>query len=175
MSGSLIIYSSTDGQTKIICEKIKNFSKNSESIKLISLEEAHDFNLQSYEDIIIGASIRYGKHNKNLYKFISSNKETLEKKRSAFFSVNVVARKPEKNTPETNPYMKKFLKISNWKPDKLGVFAGKVNYPNYSFFDKYIIRLIMFITKGPTDTSKSFEFTDWSKVEDFAKELSLGS
>ena len=175
MSGSLIIYSSTDGQTKIICEKIKNFSKNSESIKLISLEEAHDFNLQFYEDIIIGASIRYGKHNKNLYKFISLNKEILEKKRSAFFSVNVVARKPEKNTPETNPYMKKFLKISNWKPDKLGVFAGKVNYPNYGFFDKYIIRLIMFITKGPTDTSKSFEFTDWSKVEDFAKELSLSS
>ncbi len=175
MSGSLIIYSSTDGQTKIICEKIKNFSKNSESIKLISLEEAHDFNLQSYEDIIIGASIRYGKHNKNLYKFISSNKETLEKKRSTFFSVNVVARKPEKNTPETNPYMKKFLKISNWKPDKLGVFAGKVNYPNYGFFDKYIIRLIMFITKGPTDTSKSFEFTDWSKVEDFARELNLSS
>ena len=175
MSGSLIIYSSTDGQTKIICEKIKNFSKNNESVKLISLEEAHDFNLQSYENIIIGASIRYGKHNKNLYKFISSNKETLEKKRSAFFSVNVVARKPEKNTPETNPYMKKFLKISNWKPDKLGVFAGKVNYPNYGFFDKYIIRLIMFITKGPTDTTKSFEFTDWSKVEDFAKELSLSS
>jgi menaquinone-dependent protoporphyrinogen oxidase len=175
MSGSLIIYSSTDGQTKIICEKIKNFSKNSESIKLISLEEAHDFNLQSYEDIIIGASIRYGKHNKNLYKFISSNKETLEKKRSAFFSVNVVARKPEKNTPETNPYMKKFLKISNWKPDKLGVFAGKVNYPNYGFFDKYIIRLIMLITKGPTDTSRSFEFTDWSKVEDFARELNLSS
>ena len=173
MSGSLIIYSSTDGQTKIICEKIKNFSKNSESIKLISLEEAGDFNLQSYENIIIGASIRYGKHNKNLYKFISSNKEILEKKRSAFFSVNVVARKSEKNTPETNPYMKKFLKISNWKPDKLGVFAGKVNYPNYSFFDKYIIRLIMFMTKGPTDISKSFEFTDWSKVEDFARELSL--
>jgi len=175
MSGSLIIYSSTDGQTKIICEKIKNFSKNNESVKLISLEEANDFNLQSYENIIIGASIRYGKHNKNLYKFISSNKETLEKKRSAFFSVNVVARKPEKNTPETNPYIKKFLKISNWKPDKLGVFAGKVNYPNYGFFDKYIIRLIMFITKGPTDTSKSFEFTDWSKVEDFARELSLSS
>ena len=175
MSGSLIIYSSTDGQTKIICEKIKNFSKNSESIKLISLEEANDFNLQSYEYIIIGASIRYGKHNKNLYKFISSNKETLEKKRSAFFSVNVVARKPEKNTPETNPYMKKFLKISNWKPDKLGVFAGKVNYPNYGFFDKYIIRFIMLMTKGPTDTPFSFEFTDWSKVEDFARELNLSS
>ena len=99
----------------------------------------------------------------------------LEQKRSAFFSVNVVARKPEKNTPETNPYMQKFLKISNWKPDKLGVFAGKVDYPKYGFFDKYIIQFIMFITKGPTDTSKSFEFTDWSKVEDFSRKLGLES
>jgi len=173
MSSSLIIYSSTDGQTKTICEKIKNFSKKSESIKLISLKEANDFDFQSYENIIIGASIRYGKHNKDLYKFISSNKEVLKKKRSAFFSVNVVARKPEKNTPETNPYMQKFLKISSWQPNKLAVFAGKVDYPKYGFFDKHIIRLIMFITKGPTDTSRSFEFTDWSKVEDFSKKLEL--
>ena len=173
MSSSLIIYSSTDGQTKTICEKIKDFSKNSESIDLTSLKEVNHFNLQLYKDIIIGASIRYGRHSKDLYKFISSNKKTLEQKRSAFFSVNVVARKPEKNTPETNPYMKKFLKISNWKPNKLGVFAGKVDYPKYSFLDKHIIQLIMFITKGPTDTSKSFEFTDWSKVEAFSRDLRL--
>ena len=171
MSGYLIIYSSTDGHTKIICEKIRSISKNRNSIKIVSLNEANNLNLQIYEQIIIGASIRYGKHNKNLYKFISSNKEILKKKRSAFFSVNVVARKSEKNTPETNPYMQKFLKISNWKPDKLGVFAGKVDYPKYNFIDKYLIRLIMFITKGPTDTSKSYEFTDWHKVEDFSKEI----
>ena len=171
MSGYLIIYSSTDGHTKIICEKIRNISKNRNSIKIVSLNEANNLNLQIYEQIIIGASIRYGKHNKNLYKFISSNKEILKKKRSAFFSVNVVARKSEKNTPETNPYMQKFLKISNWKPDKLGVFAGKIDYPIYNFIDKYLIWLIMFITKGPTDTSKSYEFTDWYKVEDFSKEI----
>ena len=87
--------------------------------------------------------------------------------------MNVVARKPEKNTPETNPYIQKFLKISKWRPDKIGVFAGKVDYPKYGFFDKHIIKFIMFITKGPTDTSRSFEFTDWSKVEDFSKELNL--
>ena len=171
MSKFLIIQSTTDGHTKIICEKIKNFSKNSESIKLISLEEANDFNLQSYENIIIGASIRYGKHNKDLYKFINNNKETLEKRKSAFFSVNVVARKPEKNTAETNPYINKFLKMSKWKPNIIRVFAGKVDYPNYSFFDKYIIKFIMLVTKGPTDTSQSYEFTDWSKVDDFSEEL----
>ena len=172
MYGILIIYSSTDGHTKTICERISNFLNSGNEIKIMSLEEATKFDLSAFNKIIIGASIRYGKHSKKLYKFISSNKDVLDQKQSIFFSVNVVARKSEKNTPETNPYIKKFLKISNWKPKKIGVFAGRVHYPNYGFFDKYVIKFIMFLTNGPTDTSQSYEFTDWSKVDEFAKELS---
>jgi len=172
MYGILIIYSSTDGHTKTICERISNFLNNENEIKVMSLDEATKFDLSVFNKIIIGASIRYGKHSKKLYKFITSNKDVLDQKQSIFFSVNVVARKSEKNTPETNPYIKKFLKISNWKPKKIGVFAGRVDYPNYGFFDKYVIKFIMFLTNGPTDTSQSYEFTDWSKVDEFAKELS---
>ena len=172
MTNTLIIYSSTDGHTKTICKRLTNFLKNRDEIKVISLDDAKKFELSEFTKIIIGASIRYGRHSKELYKFINSNKDILNQKQSVFFSLNVVARKPEKSIPETNPYIKKFLKISSWKPKKIGVFAGKVDYPNYGFFDKYIIKLIMFITKGPTDTSQSYEFTDWSKVDEFAKELS---
>ena len=171
MPGSLIIYSSTDGHTKTICERISNFLDNNDEIKLTSLDEVEKFDLSEFSRIIIGASIRYGKHSNKLYKFIKINKEVLDKKQGIFFSVNVVARKLEKNTPNTNPYIKKFLKMSNWRPKKLAVFAGRVDYPNYNFFDKYIIKFIMFITKGPTDTSQSYEFTDWSKVDNFAKEI----
>ena len=167
----LIIYSSTDGHTKIICEKIRNNLKNSSNVELVSLDHALNLDLSKFNKIVIGASIRYGRHSNDLYKFIKFNKDILEQKDTAFFSVNVVARKIEKSDPETNPYIKKFLKISNWKPGKVAVFAGKVDYPNYRFFDKYIIKLIMFITKGPTDTTQTYEFTNWSKVDAFAKEL----
>ena len=170
---TIIIYSSTDGHTKIICEKIKDNFENVDDIALVSLKETANLDLSKFNQIIIGASIRYGKHSSDLYKFIKSNRKTLDQKKTAFFSVNVVARKSEKNSPETNPYIKKFLKISNWKPNKIAVFAGKVDYPNYNVFDKYIIKLIMFITKGPTDTSQSYEFTDWSKVDSFAKDIRL--
>ncbi len=171
MSKFLIIYSTTDGHTKIICERIKNFLTDDNLVELLSLEDSKKVDLFNFEKIIIGASIRYGKHSKELYKFINLNKNILDQKKSAFFSVNVVARKLEKSTAETNPYINKFLKISKWKPNKISVFAGKVDYPNYNFFDKYIIKFIMFITNGPTDTSQSYEFTDWSKVDDFSKEL----
>ena len=172
MHHTLIIYSSTDGHTKTICERILNSFNNKTEIKIMSLDEATKFDLSTFNRIIIGASIRYGKHSKKLYKFITSNKNVLDQKQGIFFSVNVVARKLEKNTPETNPYIQKFLKISNWKPKKIGVFAGRVDYPNYGFFDKYVIKFIMFLTNGPTDTSQSYEFTDWSKVDEFAKDLS---
>ena len=172
MHHTLIIYSSTDGHTKTICERILNSLDNKTEVKIMSLDEATEFDLSTFNKIIIGASIRYGKHSKKLYKFITLNKNVLDQKQGFFFSVNVVARKSEKNTPETNPYIKKFLKISNWKPKKIGVFAGRVDYPNYGFFDKYVIKFIMFLTNGPTDTSQSYEFTDWSKVDEFAKELS---
>jgi len=171
MTKSLVIYSSTDGHTKTICERIINFSKENNIVKIVSLDQVADLDLYEFDKIVIGASIRYGKHSKKLYRFIQSNINLLNDKQGVFFSVNVVARKPKKNTPDTNPYIKKFLKISNWTPKKIGVFAGKVDYPNYNFFDKYIIKLIMFITDGPTNTSQSYEFTDWSKVDIFAKEI----
>ena len=167
----LITYSTTDGQTKLICERIKSLSQFNNQTKLIEINQAKKEDLKDYEIVIIGASIRYGKHKPSVLNFVKENIENFKQKKTVFFSVNVVARKEEKNSPETNPYLIKFLKLSKWNPDKKAVFAGKIDYPKYRFLDKQIIRLIMFITKGPTDTSKSFEFTDWSKVEDFTKEI----
>ena len=168
---SLIIYSSTDGQTKKICETLKNNSINKSTYEVISLNEAFLIEIEKYEKIIIGASIRYGRHNPRVYKFIQNNKYILDKKKNAFFSVNVVARKPEKNIPDTNPYIRKFLKKSNWQPKKLGVFAGKIDYPKLGFINRSVIRLIMFITGGPTNTSNTYEFTDWKSVRKFIKEF----
>ena len=171
MKSTLIIYSTTDGQTLEICQKIFSNLNVSESSKIIPISKAEELGLNQFDKIIIGASIRYGKHKPELYEFIKKNVACLETKENAFFSVNVVARKPEKNTPETNPYMQKFLELSPWSPKKLAVFAGKIDYPKYKFIDKHMIRLIMWITKGPTNTKNTYEFTDWNKVDEFSKQL----
>ncbi len=167
---SLILYSSTDGHTKKICDFINaNTTKN--NFEILSINNVLDFDLEKYELIVLGASIRYGKHKVEVLKFVNRNLETLNRKKNAFFSVNVVARKPEKNSPDTNPYIKKFLKKTKWIPKKLGVFAGKVDYPKYNFFNRLIIRFIMLITKGPTDITKSYEFTNWDDIKKFAQDL----
>ena len=170
MKKTLITYSTVDGQTKKISERLAKFSTHSQvDVHPIS----NQINLDSYKTIIIGASIRYGKYRNEVFSFVEDNIQTLKIKENAFFSVNVVARKPEKSTPETNPYLIKFLSKIEWKPKNLGVFAGKIEYPKYKFIDKYAIKFILWLSKGPTDTSKTYEFTDWNKVEDFARDLKL--
>ena len=170
MTKILIIYSSTDGHTKKICLRLKQLLETqNDQVTLVSINKANSSDLTSFDKIVMGASIRYGKHSKQTYEFIKDNQETLGGKPNAFFSVNVVARKPKKNTPETNPYLQKFLKQITWKPKKLAVFAGKIEYQKYTFWDRLMIRLIMWMTTGPTDPKTNLEFTDWNQVDEFGE------
>jgi len=170
MAKILIIYSSTDGHTKKIGLRLQQIAEiQNNQVTLISVNNRNTIDLNSFDKIIIGASIRYGKHSKEIYEFIKQNSQILDSKANAFFSVNVVARKAEKNKPETNPYLQKFLKEISWKPKKLAVFAGKIEYQKYSFWDRWMIRLIMWMTNGPTDPKTNVEFTDWNQVEGFGR------
>ena len=170
MKKILLTYSTVDGHTKTICEKILSYSKTSQ-VDILPIDSS--INIKDYDTVVIGASIRYGKYREEIFKFIKENEELLNSKDNAFFSVNVVARKENKNKPETNPYLIKFLNKISWQPKILDVFAGKIDYPKYKFLDKYAIKFIMWITKGPTDTSKVYEFTDWNRVKSFAEKLEL--
>jgi menaquinone-dependent protoporphyrinogen oxidase len=169
----LIVYSTTDGHTLEICQRLQQvIEQQAHSVKLVSLNDESDVNLTPFDKIVVGASIRYGKHKPEVYEFIKRNKLKLESRPNAFFSVNAVARKPEKGQPGTNPYLKKFLRQITWQPGKLAVFAGKIDYQKYSFWDRLIIRFIMWITKGPTDPNSVYEFTDWEQVEEFGRVVS---
>ena len=168
---TIIIYSSVDGQTLKICNKLKDvFQQNNQDVALCSI---NDFNevVTNYDRLIIGASIRYGVHNKKIIDFINTNKKQFNSIKTAFFSVNLVARKVEKSTPDTNPYVIKFFKTIHWKPDIVGVFAGKLDYKKYPFFDRIMIQFIMWMTKGPTNTSAEIEYTNWDRVTAFGIQL----
>jgi len=168
-----IVYSTTDGQTLKICQRIAEHIENlgfKTDIIEISLFNAR---ISDYSKLIIGASIRYGKHNKRVSEFIKKNKYELEKIDTAFFSVNLVARKIDKNTLDNNPYVVKFFDQLDWKPKIIDVFAGQLDYSLYPFIDRIMIKMIMKITKGPTKSDKPIEYTDWDRVDDFSSKICL--
>jgi menaquinone-dependent protoporphyrinogen oxidase len=168
MARILIVYSTTDGHTRDICKRLLGtIERQAHQVTLASLSNVVDEALESYDKIVVGASIRYGRHRPELVDFIERNAGLLNRKASAFFSVSVVARKPEKNQPHTNPYVRKLLRRIAWRPREVRVFAGKIDYPRYGALDRTIIRAIMWLTGGPTAAKAVVDFTDWRMVEEF--------
>ena len=170
MSSILIIYSTVHGQTRKICDYMqKKLIADGNTVTLAALQDKPD--IAEFDKVFIGASIRHGKHRPELYQFVAANKSMLDSKPNGFFSVSLVARKPGKNTPETNMYMQAFLTQSEWEPKELEVFGGNLDYQGYGPMDRNIIRFIMWMTKGPTDPNTQVEYTDWEKVDAYAAQM----
>ena len=167
------MYSTVDGHTLEICERLmKVVEARGHTATLVELTPDSSIDLEQFDRIVIGASIRYGKHRPEVTKFINDNMEAIQSRNGAFFSVNAVARKPEKKDPDTNPYVRKFFKSITWQPSVIGIFGGKIHYAKYGFLDRTMIRFIMWMTKGPTALDSNVDFTNWDEVEAFGNAVS---
>ena len=91
---TLILYSTRDGQTKKIANYIAGIIHENVDVKSIT----DMYQLANYDRIIIGASIRYGHFNKALYKTLEKHTALLNQKTTAFFGVNLTARKPDRKS-----------------------------------------------------------------------------
>jgi menaquinone-dependent protoporphyrinogen oxidase len=172
MATVVIAYSTVDGHTRKICERLAQLiDAGGDRVTLVAIEDARAVELNTYDKVVVGASIRYGRHRRSVFEFVNANARIFDPKPNAFFSVNVVARKPQRDQPQTNPYVRSFLRRSRWQPKVLDVFAGKLDYPRYGWLDRLVIRLIMWITRGPTDPTAVVEFTDWQRVDAFAARI----
>lgn len=170
----LLIFTSREGQTdkitQCMAEQIEALGHQVERRQLTA-SSAPMSDLPSFDWVVVGGSIHYGKHEAFLANFIQRHLNGLSQTQTAFFTVNLTARKADKNTPDNNPYLSKFLYQVGWVPTRTEVFAGALLYSRYNWHDKLIIRFIMWITKGNTDTSKDIDYTNWQQVRLFAKSL----
>ena len=141
---TLILFSTRDGQTREIASylasELKELGIQTDVANVHRIEEPQ---WENYDRVVIGASIRYGHYHSAFQEFVKKHATRLNSMPSAFYSVNLVARKPEKRTPQTNSYARKFLMNSQWRPDRCAVIAGALRYPRYRWYDRFMIKLSM--------------------------------
>lgn len=171
MAKVLFLYASREGQTRRICECMAEvYARAGAEVQVCALTDSRVSEaLQQSDCLVMGGSIHYGHFPKAMYDFIAGNRQIIEARPNAFFGVNLTARKPGKDTPHGSAYMRKFLKKSPWQPRSLAVFAGALLYSRYTWYDRMMIRFIMWLTGGPTDPGVDVEFTDWEKVRSVAQ------
>lgn len=166
-----IIYVSRDGQTSKIAHYIQQYlSSRQMKVEITDITQNVAYRLNpKTKHVVIGVPIRYGNPMSQAKQWLKIQDFT-DVEVSAF-NVNLTARKPEKSEVSTCPYAQKFVSILPEKVHHLAIFAGALDYPKYRWFDRKMIQLIMWMTKGPTHSNSRIEFTQWQAVDDFSEKL----
>jgi hypothetical protein len=65
--------------------------------------------------------------------------------------------------------VEKFLTSVAWRPTVVKSAAGTVLYTRYGWLKRWLMRRIVRKAGGGTDTSRDYEYTDWTDLERFAE------
>ncbi|MDX9689626.1 MAG: menaquinone-dependent protoporphyrinogen IX dehydrogenase [Proteobacteria bacterium] len=170
----VIVFASHDGQTAKIISYLERQLAHKKCAALVcdlGQMSIPSFVLETASAVVVVSPIRYGRHLLKVETFLEEYKPLLKRMRLGMASVNLTARKPNKNTPQTNPYFKKWVKRHGLSPDIGAVFGGRLDYPKYRWMDRQMIRFIMMITGGPTHPRTRLEYTCWADVARFAAQI----
>lgn len=121
--------------------------------------------------VLLVVAVRYGNHLAEGEALLKAHAALPARPPLALVSVNLTARKPNKQTATESAYLKKSIKAHGLEPVAARAFAGKLDYPRYKWSDRQLIRFIMWVTGGPTGGTEVIEYTDWDDVDRFADAL----
>lgn len=166
-----ILYESRHGQTKKIAQKIQDqMVKQSVTVSLARCRDKNARDLISKADaLLFGSSIQMGKVDSHLIKLIRSSTSEINKKPNGLFLVSL-ANKTQ--TAESKEHVKTYFSAvtdsTGWKPGATLSCSGALPFTRYNFFIRFMLKQIGKKQGENYDTSKDYEYTDFTEVETFA-------
>ncbi len=170
---TLIIYSSLYGQTEKISHRIANVIRSpGHEVTLMSVDAAmHLESVLSYDQVILGSPIYAENHSREIGELIDQHRAGLANINTGFFSVSLSAAGTGKQKREATDCRDRFLEELMWRPQRREIFAGGLPYRRYNFFVRMMMKWVVWRSGGDTDSSINHEYTDWTRVETFAREF----
>jgi menaquinone-dependent protoporphyrinogen oxidase len=172
MARTLIVYGSVDGHTARVARRMaERLQRCGSPVELRSIEDA-PARIDDFGMVIVGGAIRYGHYPRALEAWARAHRAALAARPSAFFSVCLSAGGPGARPKTAQGYVDQFRARTGWQPRTVGSFAGALLYRRYNPFIRLMMRLIVGMAGGDTDTSRDYEYTDWDAVDRFAADFS---
>jgi len=169
MARVLIVFASRHGHTARIAgriaQELRTAGHDAHLLDNLSADPAPC----DYDAVIAGASIHNGAHQPEVVAWAKRHHVTLTMMPSAFFSVCLaVADGTEESAVKARDYLDDFEERTGWTPELRTTFAGALQYREYGFFTRLLIRVLMHRGGHPTHTRRDYDYTDWDAVDDFA-------
>ena len=164
----LIIYGTTEGQTRKIAEWTATHSR--ERGQQVELRDsaglASGLDLATFHAFIIAASVHQECHQDTITNFASAHHKLLNTKPSAFISVSLSAVLQDGST-EAQRYVDSFVSQTGWHPRMTLLLGGALRFTEYDYFQEQIVKFVVMKRGGAASTARDREFTDWNALAGF--------
>jgi len=173
MATVLVCYGTSEGQTKKVAGRIASIlrRRGHEATK-VDLGSAAPDDIESFDAVLVGASIHVGKHQSAVASFVRDHREALALRPTGFFQLSLSsATDDEQRRAEAAAYVDEFVEATGFRPDRIGLFGGALRYSKYGFLKRLVMKRIAADATGDTDTRRDYEYTDWAEVAAFTKDF----
>lgn len=170
---ALVVYASTHGHTaKIAARLARAMGEQGLEVDLHEVAGATFAEAGRYGVVVVGASLHREHHQHEIVEWVEAHRDALAQRPSAFFSVSLSAAEDTAESRDaTQRCVDEFCAQTGWTPDRTERIAGCLQYREYDFFTRQVMRLLMRRTGHPTDASLNYDYTDWDAVDNFGREV----
>ena len=166
----LVTYGTTDGHTRKIAEFIAATAEEDQGCS-VSVARAGDEGSERPEDydaVIVAASVHAGGYQRAVRRWTRRHAGFLGRVPCAFVSVCLgVLQTDQKAKDDLAGILGRFQAETGWQPSRVKLVAGALPYTRYWFLKKWVMRRISAKAGGGTDTTRDYEYTDWSDLRTF--------
>jgi menaquinone-dependent protoporphyrinogen oxidase len=166
MKPVLVLYASTHGHTARIAARVAEALEHAgRAVDLRRADPHEDPSPLGYAAVVVGGSIHAGHHQRELVDWARRHATSLNAMPSAFFSVSLsAADDTEEARAVARRYVDDLVEETGWTPRRTTSFAGALQYLEYDFFTRLLIKMMMRRGGHPTDSSQDYDYTDWDAV-----------
>jgi menaquinone-dependent protoporphyrinogen oxidase len=174
MTHALIVYGTTDGQTRKIAQVLaEDLRAHRCSVDLLDAAGPMSrLSPEGYDGVIVAASVHIGSYQRSVVRWVRTHASALNSLPTALLSVCLAVLEP---TPEPrraiDAMMRRLFRETGWNPTTTRLVAGAVRYTQYGWLKKWMMKRIVAKAGGGTDTTRDYEYTDWNDLRAFANEF----
>jgi menaquinone-dependent protoporphyrinogen oxidase len=174
MTHILIVYGTTDGHTRKIAQVLaENLRARRCSVDVVDAAGSlWRLSPESYDGVIVAASVHIGDYQRAVARWVRMYAPILNGLPTAFLSVCLaVLEERVEARSEITRIMQRFLARCGWQPMITKMVAGALLYTRYGWLKRHMMKRIAAKAGGDIDTTRDFEYTDWTDLRQFTSEF----
>ncbi|WP_320668625.1 flavodoxin domain-containing protein [Patulibacter defluvii] len=166
----LVLYASQHGHVRKIALRIaQRLREAGLGVVVADLADGSAIDVEDYGLVVAGGAIHAGRHPRALRRWLADRAPALNARPTAVFSVSLAAADPAPATKAaTEAQLDGLLAEAGVVPVCRACFGGALQYREYGWPTRWLMRRIARKQGLPTDVSQDVDFTDWDAVDRFA-------